>query len=137
MPITGMASTTRNVTAESTDSAGRFRTRRTMAAQNLLPPPGCRIRASPGTRPKSTRSPRRDSRAGSTVTDPTTATRTTRIAAVPKPSKSNIPDRYMPAIATTTVRPETMTERPDVAAAILSAVRGSLPSARSSRSRRR
>ena len=43
----------------------------------------------------------------------------------------------MPDMATTTVRPETSTERPDVAAAIRSAVAGSLPRTRSSRSRRR
>ena len=44
-----------------------------------------------------------------------------------KPSKSSIPDRNMPDIATTTVSPDTSTERPEVAAAIRSAVSGSRP----------
>ena len=82
-------------------------------------------------------SPSRESRAGSTVTEPITATSTTRIAATAKPSKISIPDKNMPDIATTTVSPETSTERPEVAAAIRSDVSGSRPRVRSSRSRRR
>ena len=42
----------------------------------------------------------------------------------------------MPAIATTTVPPETTTARPDVAAAISTASSGLRPLARSSRARR-
>ena len=54
---------------------------------------------------------------------------TTMIVASPKPSNSSMPDRNMPAIATMTVSPETRTARPEVAAAIRSAVAGSRPAA--------
>lgn len=90
-----------------------------------------------GTRPFSTRSPSSERSAGSTVTEPTMATATTISEARPIASNSAIPVKSMPAIATQTVTPETTMARPLVAAAIISAVRGSRPLARSSRSRRR
>ena len=80
---------------------------------------------------------RRASRAaaGRTVSEPSTATATTRIVATPKEAKVASPVRNMPAIATITVRPEMSTERPEVAAAASSAARSLRPAARSSRSR--
>ncbi len=83
-----------------------------------------------------TRSPSFESSAGSTVSDPSTATATTRIVPVAIEANVLLPARYIPAIAVITVRPETSTERPEVAAAAASAACSSRPAARSSRSRR-
>ena len=82
-------------------------------------------------------SPSSESSAGSTVTEPTTAISTTEMVAIAKPSKICTPARNMPAMATMTVRPETSTERPEVAAAVRSAASLPAPLARSSRSLRR
>ena len=79
-------------------------------------------------------SPSLESSAGSTVSDPITATATTRIVATPKAAKS-FPANSIPAIAIITVTPEMSTERPEVAAAASSAASGLRPAARSSRSR--
>ena len=75
--------------------------------------------------------------AGSTVTEPSTATATTRIVPTPKERKTDDPARNMPAIATITVKPEISTARPEVAAAASSAASAPLPASRSSISRRR
>jgi hypothetical protein len=48
-----------------------------------------------------------------------------------------MPDSSMPTIPVITIRPETNTERPDVAAATCSALARSRPAARSWRSRNR
>ena len=48
-----------------------------------------------------------------------------------------VPARYIPAMAIITVKPETITARPEVAAAAASAASSLRPSSRSSRSRRR
>ncbi len=90
-----------------------------------------------GTPPFSTRSPSQASVAGSTVSDPTTASATTRIVPVANDWKVDAPARYIPAIATITVKPETMTARPEVAAAAASDAVSLRPDSRSSRSRRR
>ena len=90
-----------------------------------------------GTPPFSTRSPSHAKSAGSTVSEPTTATATTMIVPVANDSKVGAPARYIPAIASITVRPETSTARPDVAAAAASDASSLLPRSRSSRSRRR
>ena len=87
--------------------------------------------------PFSTRSPSQASSAGRTVSDPTTATATTMIVPVANDVKVDAPPRYMPAIATITVRPETSTARPEVAAAAASDASWLRPDSRSSRSRRR
>ena len=72
-------------------------------------------------RPLSTLSPSAASSAGTTVTEPIIATATTMIA--PMPSEVNVrsPANSMPAMATMTVKPETSTARPEVAAAICTA----------------
>ena len=61
------------------------------------------------------------STAGSTVSEPSIATATTRIVPVANEANVASPAKYMPAIATITVRPEMSTARPDVAAAASSA----------------
>ena len=60
---------------------------------------------------------------------------TTMIVPVPNEANVELPVRYIPAIATITVRPETSTARPDVAAAASSAASLERPALRSSRSR--
>ena len=71
-----------------------------------------------GIRPFSILSPNAARIAGSTVSEPMTATATTRMVPRPMPMKIELPVRNMPAIAIITVRPEISTARPDVAAAM-------------------
>ena len=88
-----------------------------------------------GIRPRLTLSPSRESSAGRTVREPSIATATTIIVAIPNERYVLSPENSIPAIATITVRPEMSTDRPDVAAAASIAARVLLPAARSSRSR--
>ena len=88
-------------------------------------------------RPRSTRSPSFDRSAGSTVSDATSETPTTRIAPIAIAANVVSPAMNMPAIAIITVRPEIRTARPEVAAAASRAASAERPAARSSRSRRR
>ena len=88
-----------------------------------------------GTRSRSTRSPSFERSAGSTVSEPSIAIATTIIVARPNEAKVASRVRKRPAIATITVRPETSTECPEVAAAASIAARSLRPAARSSRSR--
>ena len=88
-------------------------------------------------RPRSMRSPSFDSTAGSTVSDATSETPTTRIAPIAIAVNVEEPAMNIPAIAIITVSPEIRTARPDVAAAASSAASSERPAARSSRSRRR
>ena len=74
-----------------------------------------------GTRPFSTLSPSLEMTAGRTVTLPSIATATTSIVPTAKDVKTALPARNMPAIAISTVRPETSTALPEVAAANSSA----------------
>ena len=78
-----------------------------------------------------------DRNAGSTLTDAISATTTTRMEPVARLVNTELPARYMPAMAITTVTPEMSTARPEVAAAASMAARSPRPAARSSRSRRR
>ena len=136
-PRAGEATASSAPAATTAEMAGRASTTRSTAVQIRLPPDGRRARPRNGIRPSSTLSPSSDIIAGSTVTDPAIAISTTEMVATAKPANSCMPDRNMPAMATITVSPETRTDRPDVAAAMRSAVCGSRPEARSSRSRRR
>ena len=88
-----------------------------------------------GTRTRSTLSPSLESKAGRTVSEPSTAIATTTIVARPNDAKVGSPIRNIPDMATITVSPEMSTERPDVAAAASSAARSLRPAARSCRSR--
>ena len=67
------------------------------------------------------------------MSDPRTATPTTRIVASAMPMNVCCPVRNIPAMAAITVSPDTRTERPDVAAAMSIASRVDRPAARSSR----
>ena len=89
-----------------------------------------------GMRTCSSLSPSAASTAGSTVSEPITATAITRIVARPMLMKIVLPVSSMPAIAAMTVRPEIRTARPEVAAAMSIASSLLAPLARSSRSRR-
>jgi hypothetical protein len=71
--------------------------------------------------------------AGSTVSEPMSAIATTRTVPTPKPWNRRVPIRNMPDIATMTVKPDTSTARPEVAAAISSAAAGDRRLARSAR----
>ncbi len=98
--------------------------------------PSLRRRYSPGILTASTLSPSADSRAGSTVSEPSIAVATTRMVPIAKLVNVASKVRNMPAIATITVSPETQIDRPEVCAAITRARCGSAPLRRSSRSRR-
>ena len=95
-----------------------------------------RSRCRNGIRPFSILSPSLPSSAGSTVSEPIIATKTTSIVPTEKDMKVLSPEKNMPAIAIRTVKPETSTARPEVAAAASSAARSPRPARRSSRSRR-
>lgn len=84
----------------------------------------------------STRSPMSTSRAGSATSAPSTAVATTSMDAMPRDVKVESPASSIPAIATATVRPETITARPEVAEAISTDSRTPAPRRRSSRERR-
>ena len=91
-----------------------------------------------GTRPFSSQffSPRNESIAGRKVIEPSSATATTSIVPMPKPTKIGLPANSSPAIATITVTPEISTARPEVAAAISTAASDEWPRSRSSIIRR-
>ena len=133
---TGIASTTSTAPAATSDTSGRFSTRSSTADQ-MRGSPVRRSGLRKGTRPLFTRSPSFDRIAGSTVSEPITEIVTTRIVPVANETNVAAPPRYMPAIAATTVMPDTSTARPEVAAAASSAASSERPRARSSRSRRR
>ena len=137
IPSAGIASATRIPPLMIAERTGRRSTRSTIRDQTPSGRWRRRRRFRNGSRPFSTRSPRAESTAGSTVSDPITDTATTRI--VPVASEENVgePPRYMPPIAIITVKPETRTARPDVAAAASIAAPFTRPAARSSRTRLR
>ena len=117
MPNAGIARATSSPPARTSDTTGRRITRSITAPQARDSRPARLRLPMKGTRPFSTLSPSFESTAGSTVSEPTMATATTRIVPVAKPEKTDEPPKYMPAIATITVRPEIRTARPEVAAA--------------------
>src|SRR5918997_1720751 len=134
-PSAGAASATMRPPERTAERTGRRRTRSTIAPQ-IFPSPSLHwsLRTT-GRRSQSTLSPSRESRAGSTVSEPTIAIATTAIVATAKDANIAAPVRNMPDIATITVRPEMSTDRPEVAAAASRAARSARPAARSSRSR--
>ena len=123
-----------DATAEIT---GRLSTLVRIQSQARLSPLLLRRPCRKGTRPFSMRSPSHASTAGTTVTEPIMATATTMIAPTPSAVKVRPPAKNMPAMATITVKPETSTARPEVAAAVWTASILLAPRAFSSRSRRR
>ena len=117
MPRAGMASAMRMPPLTIAETSGRLSTRSTTRDHR----PNSAVRRlrrwTSGTRPRSILSPIIDSSAGSTVIEPSIATATTRMPPVANDMNVGSLDRYMPAIAIITVKPETSTARPEVAAA--------------------
>ena len=136
IPRAGIDSATSAPPAITTATTGRRITRSIRAPQTRDSVAPVRRRPRNGIRPLLMRSPSSASAAGRTVSEPRTATATTRIVPSPIPMKIVLPVTNMPAIATITVRPEISTARPEVAAAMSRASSLSWPFARSSRSRR-
>ncbi len=124
--------------ATTSETTGRRSTRSRIQFQ-MRDSPWLRWRMRPriGTRPFSTLSPSLDSTAGRTVSEPRTATPTTRIVPTANDWNTMLPAKNMPAIAIITVRPEMRTAWPDVAAANASASSDERPASRSSILRRR
>ncbi len=118
-------------------AAGWATTRRTSAAHSRDGRAAVRRRPRNGIRPRSAHPPSQDSSAGSTVSEPATATPTTAMVPIATPVNTAYPVRNRPASAIMTVSPETTMARPEVAAARRSASAVPAPLARSSRSRRR
>ncbi len=137
IPIAGIAIATSRPVARTADSSGRRSTRSTIRDQMPTRATRLRRRPRPGIRPFSVRSPSIDSRAGSTVSDPSIATATTTMVPVANEVNVGAPAKYIPAMAIMTVMPETSTARPEVAAAASMAASLLRPAARSSRTRRR
>ena len=102
-------------------------TRSMTAVHTRDSPPRRAAAAQTGMRPFSTRSPSQASIAGRTVSEATIASATTIIVPIANETNAGSPLMNMPAIAAITVRPETSTARPEVAAAISSASRWPVP----------
>ncbi len=92
-------------------------------------------RHSSGTRGRSIARPSATSIAGRTVSEPSTATATTRIDPVASDAKTTLPLTYRPSMASTTATPETQTLCPEVSAAISTASRVLRPARRSALTR--
>ena len=137
IPSAGVAAAIKMPPARKIAVTGRRSTRSSTNDQKRESPAACFLRPMNGMRPRSTLSPSLESEAASTVTDPITAQRTTSIVPSAIDVKMRLPAMNMPAIAISTVAPEITTAWPEVDAARRSALRGSCPLARSSRSRRR
>ena len=133
----GAARASRTPPATMIETSGRRRTCPRIQPQTRESPLSLPSRESSGTRLLWTRWPSLTSTAGRIVSEPSTATATTRMEPVANEKLSASPDRYMPAVAIMTVKPEMSTARPLVAAAASSAASAPLPLARSSRSRLR
>ena len=137
MPSAGAASASRSAVAATSETSGRLVTAETIAPQNRDSPSGRDSRETSGMRPRSTRSSSFESSAGRIVSEPTIATEIMIIVPIPIDVNTGLPASSIPAIAISTVRPETSTACPEVAAVTRSASRGGRPRRRSSRSRRR
>ena len=135
-PSAGIDRATRRPPEIRAAASGRLRTRSSIQDQTRDSERAAMRLPRNGIRPRSTLSPSFDSIAGRTVSEPSIATPTTRIVPVAIELKPLSPVRYMPAIAAMTVKPETRTVRPEVAAAASRAASGVRPALRSSRSRR-
>ena len=134
--VAGIARATITAVASPADSQGRRRTRSMILDQIPMRATRALIRVRPGMWLRPRRCPTRESTAGSTVSDPSIATATTRIEPVANEVKTEESARYMPAMAVMTVRPDTSTACPEVAAAASSAASLSRPAASSSFIRR-
>ena len=136
IPRAGRASATMASPATSSETSGLCSTTRITAGQNRPAPSLRRSRCTSGTRGRSIRSPSSESIAGSTVSEPSTATATTSIVPMAIEAKVASPESSSPDIAMQTARPETTTARPLVRAAVSMASARLAPRSRSSRARR-
>ena len=93
------------------------------------------VRRRNGSRRRSTLGPRKESSAGSSVTDATITTSTASEAAIATPYMYGRPVRARPRTEITTVAPARMTLRPAVVTASVTASCTSLPSASAARKR--
>ena len=133
----GAASASSTMAATPPQASGRRTTARASAPQNFDSRAAVRRRPRNGIRPRSVHGPSMDKIAGRKVSEPSTATPTTRIVPMATPENTSMPVRNSPARAIITVSPDTMMARPEVWAAIRSASAVLRPAARSSRVRRR
>ena len=134
---TGAASASSATVASPPSASGLRTTARTTAPHSRDGRAAARRRPRNGIRPRSVPLPSSDSSAGRNVSDPSTATPTTRMVPTATPENTSIPVRNSPASEIITVSPDTTIARPEVAAAIRSASLVVRPAARSSRTRRR
>ncbi len=134
---TGTARASSRTAATPPQASGRRTTARASRPQNFDSRAAVRRRPSHGIRPRSVQVPSSDNIAGRKVSEPSTATPTTRIVPTATPENTSMPVRNNPARAIITVSPEITMARPEVPAAMRSASFVSCPAARSSRVRRR
>ena len=127
----------RPATVMATVATGWRRAGRSMARTAAPLPARPASRPSSGIRGLSTRLPSSASVAGSTVSEPSTASSTTAIVPTAIAVKVASLVRNIPASAMHTARPEVTTARPAVAAATDNAASSDRPARRSSRSRRK
>ena len=133
----GRARATSAPAASVADRAGFARTRSRIQPHTRDSPwLRWRSRLTNGTRAFSTLSPSLESTAGRTVIEPSMATATTRIVPTANELNTALPAKNIPAMAIITVRPETSTARPEVAAANSSASAWERPASVSSILRR-
>ena len=134
---TGAAITSSAIVASPPSASGLRTTARTTAPHSRDGRAAARRRPRNGIRPRSVPFPSSDSSAGRKVSEPSTATPTTRMVPIATPENTSIPVRNSPASEIITVSPDTAMARPEVAAEIRSASAVLWPAARSSRTRRR
>ena len=101
---------------------GLATTRRARAPHTLDGRAAVRRRPRNGILPRSTQEPNSDSAAGSAVSEPSTVMPTTMIVPTAIPEKTSMPVRNSPDREIITVRPDTTMARPEVAAALRTAV---------------
>ncbi len=109
MPVAGRAIASSAATASRSETSGRRITAETTAPQKRDSPSARTNRETYGTRPRSTRSPSFERRAGRIVSEPTIATEIMIIVPIPIDVNTGLPASSIPAIAIRTVRPETST----------------------------
>ena len=127
MPSAGRASATSRPPETTRRNSGRLSTRSSTAVHRRASSRWAMRLPRNGMRPLLMRSPSLESIAGRTVSEPIIAMATTRIVPIAIEAKPLSPVMNMPAMAAMTVKPETSTARPEVAAAASSAASGSRP----------
>ncbi len=122
MLTAGTARAARASAAVPPNSTGLATTRRARADHTRDGRAAVRRRPRNGILPRSTQEPSSESAAGSAVSEPSTVMPTTMIVPTASPEKTSMPVRNSPASEIITVRPDTTMARPEVAAALRTAV---------------